>query len=92
MADTELTPIERLARAVQAFANETCPEPNVLVTSFVVGLEWSRFDQDGDQLFAMDYATHGSGVAASLGLAHAVRVMIERDSIADDVEDGDDDG
>lgn len=84
MDEPELTPIERLAVAVQDFVNATCPEPNALATSFVVVLEWSRFDQEGAQLFALDYATHGGGMATGLGLARAGQVMIERDTMGDD--------
>lgn len=87
MSDQELTPIQELSLAVQKFANATCPEPGPLVTSFLVVLEWSRFSDAGDQLYAIDYASDGGGMAATLGLAHAGVGLVERDTLEDE-DDG----
>lgn len=85
--DDDATPIQKLSDAVREFTNATNPAGAAVVVGFVVVLEWLRFDDDGDELHAIDYACHGGGMATTLGLLDAGLVMVRRDVIADDQDD-----
>lgn len=83
--ENELAPVEKLNAAVQEFVNATSLGGG-LVMSWAITWELVRYDDDGDELHRMDYSSWGGGMATALGLMHAGRRMVERDTIGDEGE------
>jgi hypothetical protein len=73
------SPLRKLEAAVQEFINDISSQPTML-KNLVVVFETTRFDDDGDQAYAVSYATGMmTDMAASSGLARLGARMIEDD-------------
>lgn len=93
MTDDEVTPIDNLADAIQAFINHKAEldlgSPG-LVTDFFVAIGYTRIDEDGDQPYSRTYAA-GPNPYGSRGVACLCIKDLDSDLSAGDDGDEDDD-
>jgi hypothetical protein len=85
MAETEPSPLDALAEAVQNFVNAETEDASV-VTGMVVVYEVVRFDEAGDELRSIGYTVPGgsASMSGSIGLLDAGLYMVRRDAIDDE--------
>ena len=78
-------PLEDLAAAIQAFVADTEDEAALVVGALVVW-EQARYDDDGDQVRAIQYTVPGDAysLAGSIGLAAAGLELVTADALDDD--------
>lgn len=80
--DTE--PIDRVARALQDFVNDIDDEAPVLIRGAVIAWESMRYDDDGDALFKVSYATvPNTSMASVIGILDLATDVAKSDMFGD---------
>lgn len=77
--ETAPTPLEALQAAVQVFVNATAEDGPVLLQSAVLAFEAVRFDDDGDMMHRIRYATVQGSVSSSAGLLSLAETSLKED-------------
>lgn len=76
----EMTPLERVNKTIQDFVNAVDPEAPVLLRGGVISWESMIYDEDGDAMFRVNYASlPNTSVSSTIGILDLATEVAKHD-------------